>query len=598
MRAYWRLIRYARPYRKGWALIVGVTLLSAGFGVLQPWPMKVLVDHVLGQMPASGVVALLPWSQSGEGLLVWVVLAGLAIFFINSAADTTLTFAWTSVGRQMVYDLTSDMFARIQRRSVIFHSRNSVGDSISRITGDSWCVHSLIDTLLFAPSHALVLIAVMATLMWHLDANLTLLSLVVAPLMVAMSLLRGRMIRSVSRERRQVESRIQSHVQQTLAGISVVQAFTGERRVHSQFQEFASQAIRAHQRGAFVKSISGLGSGLITTLGAAVVLWVGSSRVLGGHLTVGGLLVFIAYLASLQTKMKKLADVYSGLQAAGASVDRVMEVLEEEPEVRDRPGARPLPHVRGHLRLEDVTFGYDPGRAVLHGVSLEAEPGCRLAIVGPTGAGKSTLAGLIPRFYDPWQGRVLIDGHDLREVQLSSLRAQVGIVLQEPFLFPVTLAENIAYGRPEATRAEVEAAARAANAHPFIERLPEGYETVLGERGATLSGGERQRVAIARALLKDAPVLILDEPTAALDAQTEQLLMEALERLMAGRTVLIIAHRLSTIRGADRILVLDGGAVAEEGTHAELLARGGLYARFYSIQSAEPGQASRAKRRA
>jgi ATP-binding cassette subfamily B protein len=602
MHAYWRLIRYARPYRKGWALIVGVTLLSAGFGVLQPWPMKVLVDHVLGQTPASGVVAdvlaLLPWSHSSEGLLVWVVLAGLAIFFINSAVDATLTFAWTTVGRQMVYDLTSDLFARIQRRSVIFHSRNSVGDSLSRITGDSWCVHSLIDTILFAPSHALVLIAVMATLMWHLDASLTVLSLVVAPLMVAMSLLRGRLIRSVARERRQVESRIQSHVQQTMAGISVVQAFTRERRAHGQFQEFASQAIRAHQRGAFVKSISGLGSGLITTLGAAVVLWVGSSRVLGGHLTVGGLLVFISYLGSLQTQMKKLADVYSGLQAAGASVDRVMEVLEEEPEVRDRPGARPLPHVRGHLRLEDVTFGYDPGRAVLHGVSLEAEPGCRLAIVGPTGAGKSTLAGLALRFYDPWQGRVLIDGHDLREVRLSSLRSQVGIVLQEPFLFPITVAENIAYGRPEATRAEVEAAARAANAHEFIERMADGYETVLGERGATLSGGERQRVAIARALLKDAPVLILDEPTAALDAQTEQLLMEALERLMAGRTVLIIAHRLSTIRGADRILVLDGGAVAEEGTHAELLARGGLYARFYSIQSAEAGQASRAKRRA
>jgi ATP-binding cassette subfamily B protein/subfamily B ATP-binding cassette protein MsbA len=543
------------------------------------------------------VLARLPWSNSGEGLLFWVVLGGLAIFFINSAVDVILTFAWTRVGRQMVYDLTRDLFARIQRRSVIFHTRNSVGDSISRITGDSWCVHTIIDTLLFAPSHALILIIVMASLMWRLDASMTVLSLLVAPLMVAVSLLRGRLIRIVARERREVESRIQSHVQQTLAGISVVQAFSRERRVHHQFQDIASQAIRTQQRGAFVRSISGLGSGLITTLGTAVVLWVGSSRVLGGHLTVGSLLVFVSYLNSLQTQMKKLADVYSGLQAAGASVDRVMEVLEEKPEVQDRPGAQPLPKVRGHLQLQDVTFGYDPGRAVLHNVSLEAEPGCRLAIVGPTGAGKSTLVGLIPRFYDPWHGRVLIDGHDLREVQLSSLRAQIGIVLQEPFLFPITLAENIAYGRPDATRAEIEAAARAANAHHFIERLPEGYETVLGERGATLSGGERQRVAIARALLKDAPVLILDEPTASLDAGTEQLLMEALERLMAGRTVLIIAHRMSTIRGADRILVLDGGRVAEEGTHTELLARAGLYAGFYSIQSAEPRQASRARRR-
>jgi ATP-binding cassette subfamily B protein/subfamily B ATP-binding cassette protein MsbA len=265
-----------------------------------------------------------------------------------------------------------------------------------------------------------------------------------------------------------------------------------------------------------------------------------------------------------------------------------MEILETEPEVRDLPEATPLTDVRGHLRLEQVTFGYSADRPVLHELSLEALPGQTVAIVGATGAGKSTLVSLIPRFYDPWQGRITLDGRDLRSLQLRSLRSQVAIVLQEPFLFPLTIAENIAYGRPDATQGEIEAAARAANAHQFIERLPEGYQTSIGERGATLSGGERQRLSIARALLKDAPLLILDEPTSALDAETEELLLQALKRLMAGRTTFIIAHRLSTIREADTIVVLRDGRIIEQGSHFELLARDGAYASLHDIQRGKP----------
>jgi ATP-binding cassette subfamily B protein/subfamily B ATP-binding cassette protein MsbA len=319
-----------------------------------------------------------------------------------------------------------------------------------------------------------------------------------------------------------------------------------------------------------------------------LVLWIGVQRVVDGRLTVGGLLVFLAYLTALQGQVKSLAGIYSTLQETGASVDRVLEMLEGARELVDRPGAYGLSEVRGHVRLEDVTFGYEPGRPVLRHVTLDVSPGQAVAVVGPTGAGKTTLISLVARFFDPWHGRISLDGHDLRDLQLHSLRAQVAMVLQEPFLFPFTIAENIAYGRPGASRQDIEAAARAANLHDFIAGLPRGYDTLIGQRGVNLSGGERQRLSTARALLKGAPILILDEPTCALDALTEKLMLQALRRLMKNRTTFIIAHRLSTIRDADRIVVLNEGRITEMGTHAELLERAGTYARLHEIQTRQP----------
>jgi ATP-binding cassette subfamily B protein/subfamily B ATP-binding cassette protein MsbA len=391
-------------------------------------------------------------------------------------------------------------------------------------------------------------------------------------------------MRQAAHARRAVESRIQSHVQQTLSGVSVVQAFAREDHEERRFQEYASFAIRAHQRSAFIGSAYGLASGLVTTLGTSAVLWIAAMRVLEGRLTIGATLVFLAYLGSLQRQLAAFTNIYTTLQGAGAGIDRVMEVFEDDDRVQERPGAPPLPSARGEVVLENVVFGYVPGQPVLAGVSLSARGGDTVAIVGATGAGKSTLVGLIPRFFDPAEGRVTIDGHDVRQVQIASLRDQVAVVLQEPFLMPLTVAENIGFGRPGASREEIIAAARTANAHQFIERLPAGYDTVLGERGATLSGGERQRIAIARAILKDAPILILDEPTSALDAETEHWLLEAVERLMRGRTTFIIAHRLSTVRNATSIVVLDAGRVVEQGTHAQLLACGGRYSELHRLQ--------------
>jgi len=588
VRARRRLISYAAPHKARWAAIVVASVLSTGLSLLQPWPLKVLVDHVLGSAPPSAwfgvLLEILPGATTPTGLLAWVVAASVGIFLINSAIEWVISLEWTRVGRRMVYDLARDLFARVQRRSLAAHGRHSIGDSLSRIVGDSWSVNAVVSTLLFSPGHALLTTIVMVVVMMQLDLTLTLLALAVAPFMTVAAWTFGRPLRQAAHAHREVESRIQSHVQQTLAGVSVVQAFTREDDEQRRFQELASVAIRAHQRTAFVGSLYGLGSGLLTTIGTAAVMWLAALRVLDGRLTVGTALVFLSYLASLQWQLSAFASMYTSLQSAGAGVDRVMDVLEEADAVPRKPDPVILPALRGDVVLQDVSFGYVEGKPVLAGVSLAVKAGETLAIVGSTGAGKSTLMGLVPRFFDPAAGRVLIDGHDVRDLDVPSLRSQIAVVLQEPFLFPTSVAENISVGRNGASHAEIEAAARAANAHDFISRLPQGYDTVIGERGATLSGGERQRIAIARAMLKNAPILILDEPTSALDAETEHAVVEALERLMRGRTTLIIAHRLSTVRNATSIVVLEAGSVVEQGSHAQLLMRGGIYSELHALQ--------------
>jgi ATP-binding cassette, subfamily B, bacterial len=588
---YRRILGYALPYRSGWALTIIVTLAATALSLAQPWPMKALVDYVLSgrPMPPDSIVLwLLPGAASRAGLLAWVIAALLGLFVIGSLCDAVLTYNAIRVGQRMVYDLARDLFVHLHRHSLRFHARTPVGDSMTRINADTWCAYQLVDALILTPGRALVFLGGLLVIMGGMHWRFTLLVAGLAPLMGISAFFVGRRVRASSRARREIESSMQAHVQQTLSGIQVVQAFAQEERQLGHFRDFAMAAIRTRQRTLVLKSLAGLWTGLISTLGTAIVLFVGAKHALEGSLTVGSLLVFLSYLASLQSQFRTLAGAYMSVQDLRAQIDRVMEILASEPEVVERRGAVGLGAVRGEVRLEGVTFGYEPGRAVLEGVSLEAMPGEAVAIVGATGAGKSTLVSLIPRFFDPWSGRVTLDGRDVREVRLKDLRERVSLVLQDPFLFPLTVAENIAYGRPGAGRSEIEAAARAANAHRFIERLPSGYDTVIGERGSTLSGGERQRISIARALLKDSPVLILDEPTSALDAETEALLMEALGRLMAGRTAFIIAHRLSTVRHAYRVIVLDGGTVAEMGTHQELIMRGGLYAEFCRLQFGTP----------
>jgi ATP-binding cassette, subfamily B, bacterial len=578
-----RLLRYARPHWRGLLVLVVTMAANIGLDLLRPWPLKLVVDNVLGHHAIPSSLTWLPSSDSPRGLLVWVVVATLLIFLLGTVTNMAYTFYSLRLGQQMTYSLAADVFAHLQRLSLLFHTRRPVGDSISRVTGDAWCVNTLVTEAAVPALQALVTLVTMFAVMWALQPTLTLLALGVTPLFIVVIRILGRPIKDRSRDQRDLEGQMMSVVEQTLSAVPAVQAHTREEYETQRFRRYADRTITAYIRATVAGLWFELFAGLVTTIGTAAVIYVGARLALEGKLTAGTIIVFLSYLGSLYEPLNSITYTAQTIQGAAAEADRVSEILETEPAITDKPHA-PAARVHGTIRYEHVTFGYEPERPVLHDVSLEANPGDVVAIVGPTGAGKTTLMNLLVRFYDPWEGRVTIDGVDLRDVQHRSLRRQIALVLQDPFIFPLSIADNIAYGRPDASREEVVAAAQAANAHDFIMRLPEGYDAVVGERGATLSGGEKQRLSIARAFLKDAPVLILDEPTSALDARTEGALLDALERLMEGRISFVIAHRLSTIRKATRILVIDEGRIIESGSHEELLQTPGLYASLYRRQ--------------
>ena len=592
MYRYRRLSRYLLSQ---WPTLVTILVLTATTSIvttLQPWPLKILVDYALGQTalpaPIRSLLEHFNLTVTPALLIVAAAVGSLGLYALNATLDVGLSWAWSAAGQRMVYNLAESLFHRLQRLSLLFHSRRSVGDLLSRLTYDTYCIYTLTDVLLASPGRHVLMLTTIGIVAWRLEPTLTILSLAVAPLMAGSALVFGFRLKRQMRQYREAQSRLLSFVHQTFTALPVVQAFSREDYNKQQFQHRAADTIASLQRDTLLKNIYGFLNTSVTTVGTAIVLYFGGQQVLSGTMTVGSLLVFLAYLQSMQDAFKGLLTTYGKLKSVEANVDRVLEVLDAKEGVWDAPAARLLPTpstgVRGQVRLEEVSFGYEPGYPVLQNITLEAHPGETIALVGATGSGKSTLVSLIPRFFDPWQGRVLFDEVDVREVQLQSLRSQIALVLQEPFLLPLTVAQNIAYGRPSAGQEEIVAAARDANAEEFIQQLPQGYDTTIGERGATLSGGQKQRLAIARALLKDAPVLILDEPTSALDAQTEALLLEALERLMVGRTTFIIAHRLSTIRQANRIVVLERGKVVEMGTHQDLLLIGNVYPRLHSLQ--------------
>jgi ATP-binding cassette subfamily B protein/subfamily B ATP-binding cassette protein MsbA len=488
------------------------------------------------------------------------------------------------LGQRLVNDFRAELHAHLQRLSLAFHSRREVGDLLYRLTADTFAIQALTMNGVFPVLTSLVLLVGMTVVMLRLDWLLTLVSLGIMPLLIGSMKWLTRRITALATDMRIKESALWASTQRGLGAIRVIQAFTTEEDEHRQFVALSTASLEANLRFYTFQTLYTAFISIVMAVGTAVVLWVGATHVLAHRLTVGEVLVFLSYLASLYAPLNTLLETWGLIQGGRVSAERVFEILETAPDLAD--GSRTLTRheVRGAIAFEGVMFGYDSARLVLKGVDFHAPPGSLVAIVGATGAGKTTLVSLIPRFYDPTGGRVLLDGIDIRQFQLRALRQQVGMVLQPPLIFPTSVRANIAYGRPDATGEQVQWAAALAQLDDFLARLPQGLDTVVGEGGVTLSAGEQLRLTIARAFLRDAPILILDEPTSALDAATEARVMQGLETLMTGRTTFVIAHRLSTVRRANTILVMQDGQIAEQGPFSELITRGGIFARLYQTQ--------------
>ena len=582
-----KLLPYLKAHRWQVAWALAQVFLITAFELLKPWPLQILIDYVLGgkEAPFGGPIGSL-LSLPAPVLLV-VACAGMVVVHLGAGALTLLhNYTTIRVGQDMVNDLRSDLYAHLQRLSLAYHSRQRVGDLMYRITADSFAVQTMIMNGVLPILSAVILLGGMLIVLFPMDPVLTLLALTVVPILFVVISVFNRKIVEVATEVRDADARVYSLVQWGMAAIKVVQAFTKEEEEHRRFMGASRESLRATLRMYNWQTLYSGAVSVVIAGGTAVVIYAGARAVMSGTLTLGQLIIFISYLAQLYDPINKITQSWGLIAGARVGATRVFEVLETEPDLKSGSRQFPPQGARGDVAWRDISFRYRPETPVLKDIDLSIGAGTKVAIVGPTGAGKSTLLGLLPRFFDPTTGSVLIDAVDVRQYQIASLRRQIGMVLQPPLIFPLSVADNIAYGQPGADHTAIENAARSARIHDMIAGLPEGYQTQLGEAGVVLSEGEKQRITIARALLRDAPILILDEPTSALDVETEALVMEAIERLMEGRTTFIIAHRLSTVRRSDLILVLRDGIIAEQGTLPELLRRGGIFADYYQTQFA------------
>ncbi len=582
-----RLSYLLRPYWPTIGLALAAVLGETAADLAEPWPLKIVLDYVLQakHMPewlASVVHRLAGTSQIA---ILNVAVGAVAIIALVGAVSTySEKYFTTSVGQWVTHDLRRTLYHHIHRLSLSQHDESRTGDMISRVTSDIEAIQDFVTSAMLGIVVDVVTITGMIAVMFLINWQFTLIALSVVPPLFVVVYSYTRKIKKASREVRKKESELISVVQEVFSSIRVVQAFAREDYEQKRFEGTSLENVEMALRARSIKAKLSPIVDVIVAVGTCLVLGYGARIVLENQMTAGSLVVFVMYLSNMYKPIRDLSKMTDTVSKASVGYERIKEVLETESRVRDLPRARRAPAFRGAIEFDNVSFCYQPDVPVLKDVSFSIKPGQTAAFVGPTGAGKSTIISLVARFYDPTAGSVKIDGKDIRSYTLKSLRRQMSFVLQETLLFRAPLWQNIAYGRPEARRSEIVDAAKLANAHEFIEKLPEGYDTMIAEHGVTLSGGQRQRIAIARAILRGSPILILDEPTSSLDASSEQLVVEALERLMEGKTSIVIAHHLSTIRKADIIFVVKDCCVVEQGSHEELMAAHGVYADLYNTQ--------------
>jgi ATP-binding cassette subfamily B protein/subfamily B ATP-binding cassette protein MsbA len=593
MKRWWlRIGGYASSETRS-LVAIGVLILSGvGLSLLTPWPLKLIVDHVLSNKPLPQElfwIELLPGAMSPKVLLAWLAAATVGLFLLSRTTAILRRYVETGAGSRMVYALASDLFSHLQHRSLMLHFQDKAGDLIKRVTADTGCVRELVMRVFVPAVQAVLTLIGMLVIMWQMSPGLAVFALLLSiPLLIIIRLLSGPLSRQRYREQ-ELQGQIYSLAEQSLSAMPLIQAFGREQHHSEHLHSLARNTIGANLRYELSGHQFKVSTAAVTSLATACAMVYGGLSVRDGNLSVGSLLVLLAYFAALYSPLETLAYLVEGFASAKAGSRRVLEIMDEDQQpIVDEFDARPLTGSNSapgaSVRFEDVAFGYMPNRPVLTGVTFDIAAGERVAIVGETGIGKSTLMSLLLRFFDPWHGTIYIDGVDIRRVTIASLRDCIAYMPQKPFLLPLSVAENIAYGRPSANQNEIIAAASAAKADQFIRELPNGYDTVIGERGVTLSNGQKQRLSLARALLKQSRILILDEPTSALDPATEASILEDVSRLFENRTAFVIAHRFSTIRQAVKAIVIEDGRIVEFGPPEELLSAGRSFYRLYQMQ--------------